>query len=63
MPRSMMDEAGSGFGECSASWETYDTNLDDRIIVTLFLKHLNCGAMVALGLGVTLLAFLGSWSI
>jgi hypothetical protein len=43
------------------SWETYDTNLDEQCQRDFVLKQPSTvGPWVALGLGVTLLAFLGS---
>jgi hypothetical protein len=43
------------------SWEAYDTNLDERYQRDFVLKQPSTvGPWVALGLGVTLLAFLGS---
>ena len=43
------------------SWETYDTNLDEPYHRDFVLKQPSTvGPWVALGLGVTLLAFLGS---
>jgi hypothetical protein len=43
------------------SWETYDTNLDEQYHRNFVLKQPSTvGPWVALGLGVTLLAFLGS---
>jgi hypothetical protein len=43
------------------SWETYDTNLDEQSHRDFVLKQPSTvGPWVALGLGVTLLAFLGS---
>jgi len=43
------------------SWETYDTNLDEQYRRDFVLKQPSTvGPWVALGLGVTLLAFLGS---
>ena len=43
------------------SWETYDTNLDEQYHRDFVLKQPSTvGPWVALGLGVTLLAFLGS---
>ena len=43
-----------------ASWETYDANLDDQYRRNFVLKQPSTvGPWVALGLGVTLLAFLG----
>ena len=43
------------------SWEAYDTNLDERYHRDFVLKQPSTvGPWVALGLGVTLLAFLGS---
>jgi len=43
------------------SWETYDTNLDEQYHRDFVLKQPSTvGPWIALGLGVTLLAFLGS---
>lgn len=43
------------------SWETYDTNLDEQYRRDFVLKQPSTvGPWVALGLGITLLAFLGS---
>ena len=43
------------------SWETYDTNLDEQYHRDFVLKQPSTvGPWVALGLGITLLAFLGS---
>src|SRR5215470_13708054 len=43
------------------SWETYDTNLDEQYRRNFVLKQPSTvGPWVALGLGVALLAFLGS---
>jgi hypothetical protein len=44
-----------------ASWETYDTDLDEQYRRNFVLKQPSIvGPWVAFGLGVTLLAFLGS---
>ena len=43
------------------SWETYDTNLNEQYHRDFVLKQPSTvGPWIALGLGVTLLAFLGS---
>ena len=43
------------------SWETYDTNLDEQYHRNFVLKQPSTlGPWVAFGLGITLLAFLGS---
>src|SRR5262245_36097915 len=57
-----MDRSGLPVVEDAVpSWETYDTNLDEQAHRDFVLKQPSAvGPWVALGLGVTLLAFLGS---